>query len=252
MDNSAWFAIPNLLAAKRVLCVQPHYDDNDIGAGGTVAALRAGGATVYYLTVTDDLGRRFSAGRRGLLATARLRREQQAAGALLGVSEHYWLGYPDAEQYDYYELRRNIIKYIRLLRPDFLLTVDPWLPYEAHRDHVQTGLAVAEASYLQGMTRPEGDPEVDRRHEPYGVTGVGFYFTQAPNTLVDISAYRELKYQALATYETQISPAQLAGLTYLLDMKQREYGAGKGFAFAEGLKVLAPGQMHCNVDAWRM
>ena len=26
---------PNIFDAKRILCIQPHYDDNDIGAGGT-------------------------------------------------------------------------------------------------------------------------------------------------------------------------------------------------------------------------
>ena len=31
--------IPDLRQARRLLCVQPHYDDNDIGAGGTIAAL---------------------------------------------------------------------------------------------------------------------------------------------------------------------------------------------------------------------
>lgn len=26
--------IPNIFSAKPILCVQPHYDDNDIGPGG--------------------------------------------------------------------------------------------------------------------------------------------------------------------------------------------------------------------------
>ncbi len=47
--------IPDLLRAQRLLCVQPHYDDNDIGAGGTIARLALAGAEVHYLTVTDDL-----------------------------------------------------------------------------------------------------------------------------------------------------------------------------------------------------
>ncbi|MCC6956023.1 MAG: PIG-L family deacetylase, partial [Anaerolineales bacterium] len=47
--------IPDLFSARRVLCVQPHYDDNDIAAGGTIARLKSAGAEVVYLTVTDDL-----------------------------------------------------------------------------------------------------------------------------------------------------------------------------------------------------
>ena len=28
---------PDLFQARRILCIQPHYDDNDIAAGGTLA-----------------------------------------------------------------------------------------------------------------------------------------------------------------------------------------------------------------------
>jgi LmbE family N-acetylglucosaminyl deacetylase len=45
---------PDIFQAKKILCVQPHYDDNDIGAGGTLAKLHEAGAEIIYLTVTDD------------------------------------------------------------------------------------------------------------------------------------------------------------------------------------------------------
>ncbi|MBM4412662.1 MAG: hypothetical protein FJ040_04325, partial [Chloroflexi bacterium] len=47
--------IPDLFAATRVLCIQPHYDDNDIAAAGTIARLTALGCEVTYVTVTNDL-----------------------------------------------------------------------------------------------------------------------------------------------------------------------------------------------------
>ena len=47
--------VPDVSTARRPLCVQPHYDDNDLGAGGTIASLAARGAEVAYLTATDDL-----------------------------------------------------------------------------------------------------------------------------------------------------------------------------------------------------
>jgi LmbE family N-acetylglucosaminyl deacetylase len=40
---------PDIFSAKRVLCVQPHYDDNDIAAAGTLARLRQAGAELFYL-----------------------------------------------------------------------------------------------------------------------------------------------------------------------------------------------------------
>ena len=38
---------------SRVLCVQPHYDDNDLGAGGSIAVLHDSGIEVHYLTVAE-------------------------------------------------------------------------------------------------------------------------------------------------------------------------------------------------------
>ena len=44
-----------LLGARRPLLVQPHYDDNDIGAAGTVRHWVLAGADVTYVSVTDDV-----------------------------------------------------------------------------------------------------------------------------------------------------------------------------------------------------
>ena len=39
MDISAFLTPPDIMSAKRVLCIQPLPDDNEIGMGGVVAAL---------------------------------------------------------------------------------------------------------------------------------------------------------------------------------------------------------------------
>ncbi len=104
--------IPDLFSAKRVLCIQPHYDDNDIGAGGTLARLAQKGAELFYVTVTDDLMGVVDLSLSPEAAAEALKRDQFAAGRVIGVREHYWLGYPDAGQYDYFALRRDVLKYI--------------------------------------------------------------------------------------------------------------------------------------------
>ncbi len=123
------------MTARRVLCVQPHYDDNDLGAGGALAALHDAGTELIYLTVTDDLMGLVDASLPDEAAAAQLKAEQSAAGAIIGVDQQIWLDYPDAGEYSGVDLRRRIIQAIRSLRPDWLITCDPWLPYEAHRDH---------------------------------------------------------------------------------------------------------------------
>ena len=42
---------------KNVLIVGAHYDDTELGAGGTAAKLAAEGKNVYKLTLTDNVTR---------------------------------------------------------------------------------------------------------------------------------------------------------------------------------------------------
>ena len=236
-----------------MLCVQPHYDDNDIAAGGTIASLAEAGAEIYDLTVTDDLVGVPDPELSDEAAAEQLRAEQAEAATHIGVKEHHWLGLPDAGDYDYFDLRRGVVRHIRLLRPDFVLTTDPWLPNEAHRDHVQTGRAVAEACLLYGQRRlSSGDAEVDASYEPHALTGVAFYFTAKPNAIFDITTGRERKYRALEAYKTQLTPEVLALLQAGLTLKERTWAESEPFEFGEALKVLHPLHLHCNPDAEEM
>lgn len=247
MNIYSRFSLPDLSQARRVLCIQPHYDDNDIGAGGVCALLHDLGAEIYYLTVTDDLVGVIDPNLPDELATRQLRTEQLCAGEIIGVTWHSWLGYPDAGNYNYYEMRHKVIQYMRLLRPDFLLTCDPWLPYEAHRDHIQTGLAVAEAACLVNMPRLKTNPEVDQQFEPYELGGVALYFTGAPNATVDISEVRDRKHRALDCYQAQFDSEGMAGLQQELDFAERMFGSAAGFTAGETLKILRPSQLHVSI-----
>jgi len=244
-------SVPDLLAARTVLAVQPHYDDNDIAAGGTLAALRERGARLHYVTVTDDLAGVLDATLSDAEATQLLRREQREAGALIGVEDQHWLGYADAGPWDAFALRRDLVRLMRIVKPDFVVTCDPWLPYEMHRDHVRCGLAAAEAACLQALPRLRSDPEVDAQYEPRAVTAVAFYWTAAPNTTIDVSAQRERKHRALDCYRAQFREEELRGLHALLEAREREAARALPHRYAETFKVLRPGQLHCNVDAAR-
>jgi LmbE family N-acetylglucosaminyl deacetylase len=239
--------IPDVLEAKRILAIQPHYDDNDLGAGGTLAALAAGGAEVDYLTVTDDLVGVLDATLSDEEATVRLRGEQERAGTEIGVRRQYWLGFADAGDYDYYRLRREIIRHIRMLRPDFLFSVDPWLPYEAHGDHLKTGRAVTEAALLYGFPRLATDPEIDRDYREHTLLGIALYFTLKPNLIFDISETRERKHRAIDAYQAQFTPESLEHLHRGLDFVEQNTAAKETFSHGEPLKVLSPAQLHCGL-----
>jgi LmbE family N-acetylglucosaminyl deacetylase len=239
--------IPDIFSAKRTLCIQPHYDDNDIAAAGALKRLQQKGAEIYYLTITNDLMGVVEDGLSPTEAAETLKRDQVAAGKIIGVKEQYWLGYPDAGNYEYFDVRRDVLKYIRLLQPDFIFTSDPWLTYEGHRDHIQTGLATAEAVIFAGLTKiASSDPAVDAAYQGHEVQGIAFYYTREPNTIVDITQTWEDKIAAVHCYQAQFEPDSMEELVMALDLKSRQVAMGRDFAHAEPLKVLHPRALHCG------
>jgi LmbE family N-acetylglucosaminyl deacetylase len=240
--------IPNIFDAKRILCIQPHYDDNDIAVAGILTQLARNGAELFYLTATDDLMGVVDTSLSDADAASALKRDQFAAAKIVGVKEHYWLGYPDAGEYDYFAVRRDILKYLRMLKPDFVFTCDPWLTYEAHHDHIQTGLATSEAVIFAGLPKiASSDPEVDSGYEPHDIKGIAFYFTREPNTIVDISSTWEEKIGALRCYEAQFSPSEMEQLIAGRDMKSQQVAQGQSFARGEALKVLDTNALHVGI-----
>ena len=240
--------IPDLFTAKRILCIQPHYDDNDIGAAGLLTQLAKKGAQLFYLTATDDLMGVVDTKLSDEEAAQSLQRDQFAAGKIVGVREQYWCGYPDAGEYNYFDLRRDFLKYIRMLRPDFVFAPDAWLTYEGHRDHIQTGLAAAEAVMFAGLTKiASSDPQVDAAYEEHDIQGIALYYTREPNVIVDISSTWEDKIAAVRCYEAQFTPAGLDHLVFALDRKSQQVAEGRTFVRGEPLKVLHTSALHCGI-----
>src|SRR4051812_38526204 len=110
---------------KIALGVAAHPDDLDFGAAGSVAAWTAAGAEVYYLVLTN--GNKGSAD----LATdpdslvAIRRKEQQEAARILGVKKVYFCDYEDGELAVTMDVKRDIARVIRQVRPDTVFTMDP-------------------------------------------------------------------------------------------------------------------------------
>lgn len=239
---------PDLFAAKRILCIQPHYDDNDIGAAGILTRLAHNGAEVIYLTVTDDLMGVVDETLSAEQAAEALKRDQSAAAQRVGVREQIWLGYPDAGEYGYFDVRRDLLKHIRRIQPDFVFAPDPWLTYEGHRDHIQTGLAATEAVMFAGLIRiASSDPAVDAAYQGHDIRGIAYYFTREPNVIADISATWEVKVGVLRCYQAQFDPAGLDELVAAMDAKAQQVAQGQAFSRGEPLKVLHPSALHIGI-----
>lgn len=252
MANKFNIEIPNLYDAKKILAVQPHYDDNDIPAGGTLAALAAAGIEIVYLTCSDDQMGVIDESWSTQEADARLKKDQKEAAQIIGVKRQHWLlGYPDAGEYNYFDLRRDIMQFMRLESPDYVITVDPWLSYEAHTDHILVGKAASEAAILCGLKRIKTDPQVDAAYTPHDIKCVAYYGTQYPNTCFDISQTIEKKKQAVRCYHAQFQEEELEMLAEYVEFKARECAKGRSFEFGEMWKVVTPRHLHGSTSTWQ-
>lgn len=226
---------------KVFLCVQPHPDDCDLGAGGTIASLTSRGSEVYYLTVTD--GRLGTLDRNmypELLASIR-RREQEDAAKLLGVKDVYWLDFRDAELSDTLSVRSRIITYIRKLKPSVVLAPDPYAPYEAHSDHIITGRAALEAVLLSGLPHVN-DVDIRSGLEAFTPRFVALYYTSNPNVFQDISGTVKVKVEALLKHESQFKDRAL--IEFIVGVYATLYGKLAGLDYAEGFKVIPAELLH--------
>jgi LmbE family N-acetylglucosaminyl deacetylase len=253
MENTnAFFAKPDVLKAEHILAIQPHYDDNDIAAGGTLSKLAKNGTKITYLTISDDLIGVIDENWSKEEATKHLRSDQEKAAELIGVSDQYWLGYPDAGKYDYYELREDIIRVIRQTRPDFIFTVDPWLPYEGHQDHILGGRAASEAAMLYGLMRLKTDPATDENYVFQELKGIAYYCSAWPNTFFDISETFETKLQTMDCYKAQFDSKGLEELKMTVGFMAQHYAENQSFQYAEPLKIIKPDWLHMNIETWKL
>ena len=192
----------------RVLVVTAHPDDVDFGAAGTVASWAAAGVEVTYCIVTDgDAGGFDPAVPRSEIPRIR-RAEQTAAAACVGVTDVRFLGYRDGELTVSHELRRDISRVIRQVRPDLLLTQSPernWARiYASHPDHLAAGEAAVQAVYPDARN-PFAHPSLlaDEGLEAWTVPEVWIMGGPVRDRYVDVTEHLEAKIAALRAHESQ-------------------------------------------------
>lgn len=218
--------------ARRVLAVALHPDDLESWCAGTLARFVARGARVAYLVVTSgDKGSADPQAEPGRLAATR-EAEQLAAAALLGVHDVTFLRYPDGEVTDSLPLRAAIAAAIRRVRPDLLLTFDPWTPYTFHGDHREGSLAALAAAYpLAARPGPLPSPHAGAPAAPHATRAAWLFHTSRPNRYVDITATFDRKVAARAAHASQTG--DVARLTDTFRERAAAIGAAAGLPLAE-------------------
>lgn len=196
---------------KRVMGVFAHPDDPEFFCGGTFARWAAEGAHITFVLATSgDKGSSDPEMTGERLAEIREEEERKAAHAL-GVKEVVFLRYPDGELQPTLQLRRDIVRLIRLKQPDIIVTNDPtvyWYGDRAinHPDHRAIGTATLDAVYPTARDRLNFiELERDEGLAAHKVKHLYICGTYSPTVKIDVSEYLETKIRALHEHKSQIA-----------------------------------------------
>lgn len=232
---------------ERILVVTAHPDDVDFGAGGTVASWTDAGIAVTYCIVTNgDAGGADPTVPRSEIPGIR-QAEQRAAGLALGVEDVRFLNYVDGELTVTHELRRDISRVIRQVRPQRMLIQSPdrnWdRIYASHPDHLAAGEAAIFAVYPDARN-PFAHPSLlhDEGLEAWTVPEVWVMGTPAPNHYLDITEQFDRKIAALRAHDSQVGHAEgfEDRVRQWMAMAASQAGFREG-RLAEAFKVVATG-----------
>jgi LmbE family N-acetylglucosaminyl deacetylase len=225
-------------APASALAIYAHPDDPDVSSGGTLARWAAAGADIWVCICAEGDKGSLDPSVDPVQLSAQRRHEVAAAGRVLGIAGHHFLGYPDGELHDDEELRGRLVGLIRSLRPAAVMCPDPTAVffgdhYANHRDHRVVGWAALDATTpAAGM--PHYFPEAGAAHRP---TALYLSGTLEPDVWVDITGTIDLKAQALACHASQVGPP---GEWLRSVVRQRAEAGGRqaGVRYAEGFRRL--------------
>jgi len=230
------------LHPKVVLGVAAHPDDLDFGASATMAKFAADGADVYYLLLTD--------GSKGSddqnltseqLITIR-QKEQKAALQAIGGKEVIFLNHPDSYLEVTMELKKEIVREIRRLKPDVVITNDPTVVYSHkrgfvnHPDHRAAGQATLDAVFPLARDHLTYPDLLQDGLMPHKVSTVLLNNFDQQNYYIDVSNTLDKKFMALRAHASQIKDFDSVKERFTMMAKQT--GNSAGYTLAEGFMRL--------------
>jgi LmbE family N-acetylglucosaminyl deacetylase len=224
----------------RILGIFAHPDDSEFSCGGAAAVWADQGAQITYVIVTNGAAGSNDPGQ-DLAELVRIREaEQRAACAVLGVQEVIFLGYADGTLQPTLELRRELTRIIRRLKPDRVITGDPTAvfygtEYINHPDHRAAAEAAIYAVFPSAVTRPIFPELLAEGYEPHQVKEVYISGDDAyNNTHIDISSALDRKIEALRCHKSQLDPGDGQ---WIRDWAA-ESGKAANLPYAEGFRVM--------------
>lgn len=234
---------------ERVLTIGAHSDDAEFGAGGTLAKWASAGCEISMMIATDGSKGSWDP-EQDLNELIGARREEQLhAAEVLGVTgEIVFGGFTDGELENSRALREFISLGIRRLRPDVVMTFDPWKRYMLHPDHRAIGWGVIDGIVAARDHLFFSDQLVDglTKHRPQAIL---LFAPDEADHHEDISASFGVKIEALLCHSSQgqttMGDAQTSAdardqfVARIREWSER-VGRDAGLELAESFKLIRP------------
>ncbi len=230
-----------MTTATDVMVISAHPDDSEFGAAGTVAKwTQEGKKVVYAICTSGDKGT--SDRRLTPEDLSKIReKEQMAAAELLGVQEVVFLKYSDQCLEETPEFRKQIVRLLRLYRPEIVMTSDPYRRYIWHRDHRIVGQVVMDAVFPYARDHLAYPDLLSEGLEPHKVKELWFWGSEDINHRSDITETFGSKLDALRCHESQVKQFSNPSLEERIRQRCEGIAEGEAFKLAEGFhRVMLP------------
>jgi N-acetylglucosamine malate deacetylase 1 len=209
------------IQAGRVLIIAPHFDDEMIGPGGTLALHKDAGSAIGVVYISDSAGDSAQTG--SASQTVMRKQEAETCSKLMGFEIVGFLDFPDG----------NLSRHEDRIATRLKEIIESWKPTQIicpfltdhHRDHEATASAVALA-----LRQSNWNEEV---------WGFEVWSTLWPNVVVDITLAVERKKAGIACHASQIE--NMAYVEAALGLN-RYRGLRVGVPFGEAFYVCSAGE----------
>ncbi len=206
----------------KILVILAHPDDPEFFCGGTLAKWANEGHQISYCLLTH--------GEKGTNSefsyTDRIKeireQEQNEAALTIGANKIIFLDHPDGFLEANLSLRKELVRVMRKEQPDIVVSCDPsnfFIKGETinHPDHRAAGLAVIEAIF-PGVQNRDFYPELlDEGLDQHHIQELWLSLPQEANILIDVTAYWNIKIEALLSHKSQVGDPDL----FIERMKKR-------------------------------
>jgi LmbE family N-acetylglucosaminyl deacetylase len=227
-------------APRRAMIIYPHPDDIEFSVAGTAARWVGLGSEVTYVVLTDGNAGSHELEMTPERLTAIRRREQQAAARVVGAARCLFLGHQDGLLQPTLEIRKELVRLIRLYRPQVVVCGDPRAlfhgdTYINHPDHRAAATVVIDAVFPAAEMELLYPDLLEEGLLGHKVNHVYISTRTDPNCFIDITETIETKIEALRQHASQLGDWDPADW-----VRERAAESGKqvGFRFAESFRRM--------------